>query len=69
MTENNGRSWIFVFSVRFALELWVWKANETFWRVLLGCLLSARVLFLLEGHTAGALWFSGSAAISLYRKA
>ena len=39
--------------MRFALESCVWKANETFWRVLLGRVLLAHVLFLLEGQIAG----------------
>lgn len=42
-----------MFSMKFALKSYVWKAKETFWRVLWGHVFLVCVLFLLEGQIAG----------------
>lgn len=52
-----------MFSMRFALKLYVWKANETFWRVLWGHVLLACVLFSWKARLAGTPKFLLSAAI------
>lgn len=39
--------------MRFVLEPCVCKANETFWKFLLGHVLLAHVVFLLDGLIAG----------------